>query len=330
MTLHPARLVLPALAVLTAALALSCGGGSSPDANFTITLRYCSDAGFSSCSAANQAGTDEISDSQRALIRHAADRLERLITAGLVPGRTLNDKGNPLTCYRDEAQQSGVVMNETVHGLLVLVVAEDLGTGGTLASSGPCMVRYSSKLPLVAVMKLNKNGTINKDTLEADGRLETVVFHELFHTLGFGTIWTGKDAPVQLVGTGVDSSDPRFLGAQALAKAIAVNDAPATWTSVPLEGGGLEGTSSSHWRQSTFANDSANYELMTGFVAPAGTPEQLSATTLGSLADLGYAVDYSKAEPFIIPHPSALRALVSAGATPVGDDVLRIPVSTAE
>jgi hypothetical protein len=311
---------------LTAALLASCGGtGSKADDHYKVTLRYCSSSGFSRCNATNQASTSEISASQRAIFQRAADHIQGLITAGLAPAKT-RDSSGPLTCYKDDLKMYGVRMDETVHGLLVLVVVEDLGSAATLASSGPCMVRGSNGLPLVAVMKLN---TADVAGLEADGRLETVAFHELFHTLGFGTVWTGNDSPFDLV-SGSDS-DPRFLGHRALAKAKSDNGAPADWTSVPLEGGSFEGTSSAHWRQSTFASDSSHYEIMTGYVAPASADfhEQLSATTLGSLADLGYQVDYTKADAYTIPNPSALRALVSADAKALGDDVARIPVAVS-
>ena len=43
---------------------------------------------------------------------------------------------------------------------------------------------------------------------------------------------------------------------------------------------------------------------MTGYADPA--PEPLSIVTLGALADYGYGVDLSKADPYVLPNP-ALR-----------------------
>jgi hypothetical protein len=71
-----------------------------------------------------------------------------------------------------------------------------------------------------------------------------------------------------------------------------------------VEAGGGAGTALSHWRESVFKN-----ELMTGWIS--GTTQPLSATTIGSLADLGYSVSLSQADPFNITTASNLRALVS-------------------
>ena len=70
-----------------------------------------------------------------------------------------------------------------------------------------------------------------------------------------------------------------------------------------MEATGGSGTALSHWRESVFTN-----ELMTGWAGP-GTSLPLSTVTIGSLADLGYTVNYAAADPFI---PASIRSLVSS------------------
>jgi hypothetical protein len=54
-------------------------------------------------------------------------------------------------------------------------------------------------------------------------------------------------------------------------------------------------------------------ELMTGFLS--GTTQPLSRMTVASLADLGYKVDFSAADPFALPSHLELRAM-GIGADP--------------
>ena len=68
---------------------------------------------------------------------------------------------------------------------------------------------------------------------------------------------------------------------------------------------GGSGTRDGHWRESTF-----DTELMTGFTERGPMP--LSVITVGALADLGYTVDRSKADPYTVPSTLALASRMSA------------------
>jgi hypothetical protein len=108
------------------------------------------------------------------------------------------------------------------------------------------------------------------------------------HVLGIGTIWTDKGL---LLGAG--TSNPRFTGANAVAAYNQIFG--TTSTSVPVEGNNSPvGSRDSHWRESVFGT-----ELMTPYIA--GPIDPLSAVTIASLADLGYTVDMSQADPFTPP-----------------------------
>lgn len=307
-------------AALVAVLALSCDSGRSsvvpPDPTYTINLRYCSGTSTTSCEPAS---VDEFPQEYRDVFRAQAERIERTITAGLPP---LNVAGVSCGSGADE-----IPIREEVHGLLILVsIRSDLGTG-TLAQSGPCIIRSRSGLPVVAVLRFN---SAYISDYHQNGQLETVVLHEMFHTLGFGTVWCEKKLLSGARESGGECSAlPIFTGRQAISAAKAQNGAPAAWTSLPAEDLGGAGTVLSHWRESVFHS-----ELMTGWVEPTPAANPLSAMTIASLADLGYPVDLSQADvspAYVVPSPStsALRA-PSSSAIFLGDDVLREPPVVVE
>jgi hypothetical protein len=325
---HPRPLAPAALAA--AALLASCSSaGPSADASYTVTLRFCSATAFSDCSAASQASLTEIPQAVRDAFEAARARVESLVTAGLTVAQTKGRDGNWLTC---DSSTSSVTMQETVHGLLVLVTLQNLGSGGVVASSGPCIARASSNLPLVAVMQFDSTWVGANSTEQ----LTYVATHELLHTMGFGTIWEDFSPPLL---SGAGTLDASFTGANARAAAVSVNGAPASWTSLPLENCGVAapdyctdhpdwgqcctGTRDSHWENEYFGD-----ELMTAYVTTPAAP--LSASTIGALRDLGYQVDMSRAETFTLLDPSALRALSSSPALDLSHDVLRIPLQYAD
>ncbi|HQR41978.1 MAG TPA: leishmanolysin-related zinc metalloendopeptidase, partial [Gemmatales bacterium] len=116
--------------------------------------------------------------------------------------------------------------------------------------------------------------------------------HEIGHILGIGTIWTNKGLL-----SGAGTSNPLFTGAQATAAYNSIFGTNAS--GVPVENSGGSGTRDSHWRETTFGN-----ELMTGYLNNGANP--LSRITVGSLADLGYQVDMSRADSYS-PPGGALR-----------------------
>jgi hypothetical protein len=151
------------------------------------------------------------------------------------------------------------------------------------------------------------------EALEASGRLEYVILHEMMHVIGFGTIWT--ELPIPLL-SGAGTTDPYFTGPAAREYLASLNGGSFyTGTPVPVEAGGGAGTADSHWREAVFKS-----ELMTGYLSQGVNP--LSATTIGSFQDLGYSVDVSRADPFDLA--TALRSTALASDEPpldLGNDV---------
>lgn len=178
-------------------------------------------------------------------------------------------------------------LNEMVTDLVIFAEVEPIdGVGNILGSASPCAERSASDLPVVGEMQFD---SADLQALLDAGQLTLVITHEMAHVLGFGTIWSSLNL---LDGAG--GSDPVFTGAATLAlwppfgTALGYAGRP-----VPVENTGGTGTRDDHWRESVF-----NTELMTGFIEAPGVAMPLSRVTIGSMADLGYQVDYSKADPF--------------------------------
>ncbi len=137
--------------------------------------------------------------------------------------------------------------------------------------------------------------------METDGTLHSVILHEMGHVLGIGSIWKGMGL---LAGPG--TANPRFVGTKAGKEWRVLSQLPAN--QLPVENRGGPGTADSHWRESVFGN-----ELMTGFIS--GMTQPISRMTIASLADLGYRVSFSTADPFTIPSHLVVRAM-GVGADP--------------
>ena len=118
--------------------------------------------------------------------------------------------------------------------------------------------------------------------------------HEIGHVLGFGPIWDDLGLLQN------PNGDAHFNGRRAIA---AFNDAGGrnyTGAKVPVE------TDRVHWRNSVFPG-----ELMRS-----GGGGALSATTVQSLADLGYGVDVTQADPFTLPDAAGKASAKIAATIP--------------
>jgi Leishmanolysin/Bacterial pre-peptidase C-terminal domain len=217
-----------------------------------------------------------LTSSQQSIFQQAAAKWQSIITGDL-PGVTYG----------------GVAVDD----LLIDARGKYIdGTGNVLGQAGPDALRAGSSLPYHGVMEFD---TADLASMQSNGTLLGVIEHEMGHVLGFGTIWSNKGLLV-----GASTSNPRFVGAQATAAYNSIFGTAAT--GVPVENTGGSGTRNSHWRESIFGT-----ELMTGWIGP-GSNMPISRITVGSLADLGYTVNYVAADPF---GPSAAVSASLVGAT---------------
>ena len=116
--------------------------------------------------------------------------------------------------------------------------------------------------------------------------LLSIALHEIGHVLGIiGGVWD-KAGFLQ------DSSDdPHFNGPLAIAAFDDAGGRDYTGAKVPVESG-------SHWRTPVLTN-----ELMSS----RGYSPRLSAITVQALADLGYVVDVTQADPYTLPDAAAAK-----------------------
>jgi hypothetical protein len=209
--------------------------------------------------------------SQQSIFHQAAARWSQVITGDL-----------PNATYR------GIAVDD----LLINASAISIdGVSGILGQAGPDAFRSGSDLPYHGIMQFD---SADLASMEQSGLLFNVVLHEMGHVLGIGTIW--EDLGLL---SGAGGSNPIFTGANATAAYNQIFGTSAR--GVPVENSGGSGTRDSHWRESILTN-----ELMTGWVNGSSSLP-LSRITIGSLADIGYTVNYAAADLFT-PSSSQLAA----------------------
>ena len=255
----------------------------------------------------------DASEATRAAFQDAADWWMSILAGTELPDVPVEGLGQ-LGCSGIFADQE---IGGTIDDLLIVAVVEEVdGPGGILASATPCGVREGSMLPFLGVNRFDKD---DLERLEGSSDLDEVILHEIGHVLGIGSIWREfdllRDPSLQTPG-----ADTHFAGPLAIA---AFDEAGGTnytdGAKVPVENLAGPGSGDSHWRQSVFVT-----ELMTPY-ASIGTPDALSAITIQSLADLGYTVDLSLAEPYTLPGLVAAEEAIAA-LIDYGDDVLKGPI----
>ena len=171
------------------------------------------------------------------------------------------------------------------------------GPGGILGRAGPDELRPGSRLPSHGEMEFDSADVAG---MFANGTWTNVILHEMGHILGVGTLWTTlglKNGP---------SGD--YIGANALREYRTLSGNPSA-ASIPVEHDFGPGTANAHWDEDRF-----NAELMTGFIESAGVAMPISRMTVGSLQDIGYAVNYAAADAYSLPGGG------SGGGTITGDN----------
>jgi hypothetical protein len=267
-----------------------CGGGSStgPTASaYEIELIWL--------------GTPPSAQVQAAF-ETAESRTESIITGAVrrvsLPGSFTNLSQCGLPGHPD-------ISRADIDGLRIYAVIEAIDSvGGVLGSAGPCAVRPNEQ-PALGVMRFD---SFDVNNLLAQGRLTSVILHEMLHVVGVGTVWLDK----ALLDTLTNPADARFTGVDARTACATLNGGTGPCaTSVPVHSTDGAGSRFSHWREGTFAS-----ELMTPFLGGGATP--LSAMTIGSLSDLDYEVDFDAADAYTVPPPPTPVMLRDGGPSAPG------------
>ncbi len=243
----------------------------------------------------------------RSAALQTADRWTEVITADL---RDVPVPDSTVDCLREGPRFFG-----TVDDLVVFVGVESLHRASGLADLCRTRDRYSpiqarryrylgSSLPYMGYIVLDADLVARGREPWGREHLAVVILHEIGHALGIGTSWHDSGFLQDS-----DGADPHFNGPLAIEAFDAAGGTNYTsGAKVPVTSRG------SHWR---FGG-----ELMSP-----GAGSALSAVTVQSLADLGYVVDVSRADPYRLP--GSAKAVAGPGLD-LHDDILHGPTGVAD
>ncbi len=218
----------------------------------------------------------QITPAQQGILQQAAQRWSQLI---------IGDVEDVSLTLPQGACLAGVPgISQRIDDLVIDVALVELdGLGGVLARAGPCVLRQGSLLPAYGIVQLDRQDVA---ILEAQERLLPAVLHEYGHVLGFGSLWSLR----QLI-QGAGSEDPRYRGERANQ---AFQRLQGGSNQVPIENQGGAGSRDTHWREAVL-----DAELMTGSLDLGLTP--LSLITASSFVDLGYLIDPTQVDEYVLP-----------------------------
>ncbi len=260
----------------------------------------------------------DISPAHREIFEDAAEQWESIFV------ETLPDVDFSEENYTRSCGEGSPTVSDTVSDVRIFAAVGPIdGARNILARAGPCALRTGSFLPILGLMEFDE---ADLPFLDAQpGGFEGVVLHEMAHVLGLGTIWS--DAYANLlrnpsVGTS-DGPDTHFVGDLAIAAFDAAGGSGYVGAKVPVENSGRPGSADGHWRESILVT-----ELMTPRYDTGADP--LSAITIQSMADIGYVVDVSQAEPYSLPSAEqramADRRCAAGRCADLSNDIRRGPI----
>ena len=183
----------------------------------------------------------------------------------------------PSTCSLvDVSMLNGAFIEDVV---IVMGVAPFDGPSSTLARGGPCGYgRQTLPVTISGQMSLDEADV----SIASASYLEQIIWHEIAHAMGIGTLWQGSL-------TGVATADPRYTGTNG-------ND---EWEDLPgSEAGGVpvQPTVEAHWDEGWFDG-----EIMTPTTEGSLAMMPISRVTIGTLIDLGWIADLNAADAYTLP-----------------------------
>lgn len=235
---------------------------------------------------------------QQSEIRRAAQRWMEVVTGDLFDVGVL---GHLTSISTRCGEDPGPRFVGTVDDLVIRMFKKDLGSR-ILGRASLCGVRLGSGLSYYGANWFSERFFAGEGEQYS---LYATALHEIGHVLGIGL---GKWYDILKLSRSDGTADPHFPGPLAIdAFDAAGGDAYVEGSKVPVEGG----STNAHWRPSAIPNDI--------LVPTISEQRRLSAITVQALADLGYEVDPSKADPYIL---SAQARAALAGDRPDADKEL--------
>ncbi|MFQ5530936.1 MAG: pre-peptidase C-terminal domain-containing protein, partial [Gemmatimonadota bacterium] len=253
---------------------------------------------------------------QNAAFTGAATRWEALLPIDITDIPFLNQPVEANSACGSSFQHPPI--EDTVDDLRIFAdIIEIDGPGGTLGQAGPCLIRSSSGLPVVGFMQFDEADLAN---LEAQGRLGSVILHEMGHVLGIGTVWGPGGADLlRDPSFGNPGQDTHFVGPLAIQAFEDAGGLLYGGQKVPVENSGVAGSTDGHWREIVMLLELFTPTLNAGF-------NPLSAISVQSLADVGYRVDATAADAYTITLPAAAAAAAPGPVIDLGGDIWRGPL----
>lgn len=240
---------------------------------------------------------DEFTDAHEDLMQQAARRWETIITQGLPD---VDFSTNEFVVLNDDGRVRTSV-NDIVDDLRIFIVKADLEEG-VLGQAGPVFVRSGNPTGLPALGQIWINPywiaqfSAHEPLYREERWVHDLMLHETAHALGFGSSWRQLGLVHELTG------DTYFSGEHAIEAFNAAGGEGYSRNKVPVESGHLGASCAAglHWNPYVFRGFDREFgaELMEPSIAK---EHALSAITVQSIADLGYVVDVSRADPYRLP-----------------------------
>lgn len=149
--------------------------------------------------------------------------------------------------------------------------------GNILGAAGPDL--FNAGIPVTGFMFFD---SFDVNQLQQNGSFEDIILHEMGHVLGIGTAWLTN-------GLQTSSSACPYTGTNANREYQAITNCNNNVPTEPSSSG--QGRGCSHWEEGSCLGN----EIMSSFYQP---NSRLSRITVGSLQDIGYGVDYNRADNY--------------------------------
>ena len=193
---------------------------------------------------------------------------------------------------------------------------------GILGSAGPTYITTINNkvIPVAGEVTLNTTYWNNeKQQIKYDTRSSAfyTLLHEMGHVLGIGTLWVQNN----LINNGewytrndywnANYTPAYYIGNNALREYKNYLPNSSSLTGIPIENNGGSGTAGGHHEEGDsdhpdryndgIIHPGLDHELMTGWSENSTIPEPMSKITIGYLDDIGFTVDYSRAQFYQVP-----------------------------
>ena len=187
------------------------------------------------------------------------------------------------------------------------------GAGGVLGQAGPTGIRTSDGLTATGLMEFDSADALYYASL---GLWDDIVFHEMMHVLGVGTLWDYNNL-LQTTSVLLDDKGTKRPTDDIYSTTIIFTGTEATAANdgtLYVEQDGGSGTAGGHWNEilANYFNDPNGYdnEIMTGFI---DNQNYLSAFSVASLVDIGYTLESTDYAELAAPQSTEIVLVSDTG-----------------